>query len=95
MKAHGFINNRVLDALACGLPVVSDCHGEFARLFPDEIAYYRDRTEFDACMERMLLDYPAMQGRAESAGARIPREFTFEQRAGELLDLVADVQRSP
>lgn len=94
MKAHGFINNRVLDALACGLPVVSDWHQELAQLFPDEVAYYRDRPEFEACMERLLLDYPRIQEAAESAGARVRREFTFEQRAEELIRLVTVLPRS-
>jgi glycosyltransferase involved in cell wall biosynthesis len=94
MKAYGFINNRVLDALACGLPVVSDWHGELTRLFPDEIAYYRDRLEFGACMDRLLLNYPGMQDRVRSARTRVREEYTFDQRARELLDLVAGVQRS-
>lgn len=92
MKAHGFINNRVLDALACGLPVVSDWHEELARLFPEEVAYYRDRPEFEACMERLLLDYPRIQKRAESARIKVRRKFTFEQRAGELIGLVSGLR---
>lgn len=94
MKAYGFINNRVIDALACGLPVVSDWHAELTRLFPDEVLYYRDHKEFETCMESLLLDYPAVQGRAESARERVCHEFTFEQRANELIDFVGGQQRS-
>lgn len=88
MRAHGFINNRVLDALACGLPVVSDWHDELARHFPDQVAYYRDQCEFEACMERLLLDYPGLQAAAASAYRAIRQGFTFEQRAAELIGLV-------
>jgi len=94
MKAYGFINNRVIDALACGLPVVSDWHAELIRLFPDEVLYYRDHKEFETCMESLLLDYPDVQGRAESARERVCQEFTFEQRANELIDFVGGQQRS-
>lgn len=94
MKAYGFINNRVLDALACGLPVVSDWHEELARLFPDEVAYYRDKREFEECMERLLLDYPGAQAWAASATERVRRSFTFEQRAGELIELASGLGTS-
>jgi hypothetical protein len=88
MKVQGFINNRVLDALACGLPVVSDWHEELARVFPDEVLYYRSQDDFEGCMERLLLEYPTVQDRAASAGAKVRRKFTFEQRAAELIGLV-------
>jgi hypothetical protein len=89
MKAHGFINNRVFDALACGLPVVSDWHLELARLFPDEVSYYRDKREFDRCIERLLLNYPEVQAQAGSAASTIRHGFTFARRADDLIDLVA------
>lgn len=94
MKAHGFINNRVLDALACELPVVSDWHEELVGHFPDEVAYFGDRREFAECMERLLLDYPSMQAQAASASERIRRDFTFDQRAAQLIKLVGDVERA-
>lgn len=94
MKTYGFINNRVLDALACGLPVISDWHGELVGYFPDQVLYYRDKHEFEACTERLLLDYPRLQARAESSIATIREDFTFEQRAGELIELVGCVKGS-
>lgn len=87
MKRYGFINNRVFDALACGLPVVSDWHEQLAQHFPDEVMYYRDEQEFEGCMEWLLLGYPDVQARAVSAIATIRRQFSFEKRAAELIDL--------
>lgn len=88
MKNYGFINNRVFDALACGLPVISDGHDELSSLFGEDVLLYENQEEFAHCLERLLLRYPEMQERASAAGARVREEFTFERRASELRSLV-------
>jgi hypothetical protein len=88
MKASGFINNRIFDALVCGLPVVSDWHEELQSLFPEEILYYRDREEFDRCMERLTLDYPRVRAGVARAADAIRRTFSFEARAKQIASIV-------
>ncbi|HEU4916038.1 MAG TPA: glycosyltransferase [Acidimicrobiia bacterium] len=88
MKKYGFINNRIFDALACGLPVVSDWHDELHAMFPTGILYYRDRSEFDSCMEELLLNYPHVQREVTSASAMVRERFSFQQRAQVLAETV-------
>jgi rubrerythrin len=92
MKQHGYINNRIFDALACGLPVVSDRHAALEELFPDEILYYSDRQELVECLERCLLAYPAVERAARRATGLVRRDFSFEERARRLLRLVCDLR---
>lgn len=87
MKTAGFVNNRVFDALACGLPVISDWHAELEALFPDGVLLYRDEDEFAACAETVLLEYPTLARRAADAGNAVRAEHSFERRARQLIDV--------
>ncbi len=88
MKEFGFINNRVLDALACGLPVISDAHDALRRELPDEVLYFESRDDFTRCMEEMILDYPSVLERTRRGGARVRAELTFAARVAALVELV-------
>ena len=92
MRSHGFINNRIFDALACGLPVVSDWHAELAALELPGLLLYRDRAELGRCLETVLLDGPGLTSAAESAISIVQREFSFEHRVAELADRVAGLR---
>lgn len=85
MKQHGFVNNRILDALACDLPVVSDWHEELASLLPQGVLLYRDRWEFEQCMQSLMLDLPRLADEAAAAGVRVREEFSFSRRTDELV----------
>ena len=41
-----FVNNRIFDALACGLPVISDSCEELRNIFPDTVFYYETKEDF-------------------------------------------------
>ena len=88
MKGYQFINNRVFDALACGLPVISDGFDELRSLFPDEILYYHDRDSFLHCLNELDQNYEAILQKTLRAGERVRREFTFEDRAAALIRTV-------
>jgi len=88
MKKYGFINNRIFDALACGLPVISDYHEELIKLFPKEILYYRNRREFETSIEKLLFSYPAVEEATRSAMKSVKEKFSFKQRAKVLSDLI-------
>ena len=52
MRKNNFINNRIFDVLACGLPVISDTCPELKELFPDAVLHYETKEEFDNCIKK-------------------------------------------
>ena len=44
MREHGFVSNRLFDALACETPVISDDMPEIATLFDGAVLTYRDQS---------------------------------------------------
>jgi Glycosyl transferases group 1 len=94
MKDYGFINNRTFDALACGLPVISDWHDELYSMIPSGILYYQDRAEFEKCVDRLLLEYPRVLEEVQKASERVTQHFSFEDRVRELCDLVENALKS-
>lgn len=89
MRAHGFVNNRVFDALACGLPVISDHHDSLAEMDLPGVLLYRDRLEFEHCAERLLLDHPELLRASRATAQRLATEFSFEARVRTLMEQVA------
>ena len=45
MREKQFVNNRIFDALACGLPVISDTCDELREIFPKAVLHYSTREE--------------------------------------------------
>lgn len=88
MREYGYINNRIFDALACALPVISDYHQELSRLFPEEILYYRNKEEFIACINNLKQSYSCIKSRVRRVFPRIEQEFSFKNRAEFILNKV-------
>lgn len=88
MIKYGFVNNRVFDALACGLPIISDYSEELFNLFPNEILYYRSKNEFKKCIERLNSNYKEIKDRVNSVIPRIISDFSCGKRASDLLKIV-------
>lgn len=95
MREAGFINNRIFDALACGLPIVSDRHPALERLFPDEVLYYSSREELVERLEQGFLSWSGVAAATRSAQERVRLEYSFAQRADRLLDLVSSQRGHP
>ena len=88
MLDNQFINNRIFDALACGLPVISDGCDEMKEIFPEAVLYYSNKAEFQACIDKMENDYPAVKAKALEQFEMIKKEYSFEKRAEELIQMV-------
>ena len=88
MLDNQFINNRIFDALACGLPVISDGCDEMKEIFPEAVLYYSNKEEFQACIDKMENDYPAVKAKALEQFEMIKKEYSFEKRAEELIQMV-------
>lgn len=87
MLEHQIINNRIFDALACGLPVISDGCPEMKEIFPDAVLYYETKEEFDACVQKVENDYENVKAKALAQFDMIKKDYSFERRVEELLEI--------
>ncbi|MFU8877335.1 MAG: CgeB family protein [Wenzhouxiangellaceae bacterium] len=85
MCRAGFINNRIFDALACGLPVLTDQHPAISDLFDARAVIQTTPQELKATVGRILLRYPDHLQAAREAAETIAREHSFDTRASELI----------
>ena len=90
MLQNQFVNNRIFDALACGLPVISDACEELREIFPDAVLYYTDKEDFKKCVEELENNYGKVRERVLEQWELIQREYSFEARAKELVELAKD-----
>ena len=87
MLDYQFVNNRIFDALACGLPVISDCCDELREIFPDAVLYYSNQEEFQKCVAQLENDYDAIKARVDAQWPMIKEKYSFEARANELVEI--------
>ena len=87
MLDYQFVNNRIFDALACGLPVISDCCDELREIFPDAVLYYSNKEEFQKCVAQLENDYDAIKARVDAQWPMIKEKYSFEARARELVEI--------
>lgn len=94
MLEYQFVNNRIFDALACGLPVISDVSDELRELCPEGVLYYTNREEFEQAVDRIQNHYEEVKEEVDAQWERIQKEFSFEARAKELVELVKKYGKS-
>lgn len=92
MLQEQFTNNRIFDALACGLPVISDCFEELKQIFPDAVLYYHNKEEFHRCVRQIEENYDEIKKKVQEQWPLIQKEYSFEARAKELLQIAAELQ---
>ncbi|SFC43073.1 Glycosyltransferase, GT2 family [Nocardioides terrae] len=84
MRRHGFISNRIFDALASGARVISDDVEGLADLFGGAVQVYRTPEDLRALASRWRDAFPDDDARVELA-ERVRREHSFGARARVLL----------
>lgn len=94
MLEYQFVNNRIFDALACGLPVISDENTELRTIFPHAVLYYTSREEFREAVDQVQNHYDEVKKRVDSQWKRIKEKFSFEARAKELIELAQKYQKN-
>ena len=87
MLDYQFVNNRIFDALACGLPVISDYCEELKEIFPDAVLYYNNKEEFDDCIMQLETHYDEIKEKVAKQWPLIREQYSFEARARELLKI--------
>ena len=90
MRAWGFVSNRLFDVLACGTPVISDPVEGLDGLFQGAVPVYRSPTELRALVDEVLADPAAARRRAARGRAVVVADHTFDRRAHQLLDALAE-----
>lgn len=95
MARHGFISNRLYDALACGAFVMSDPVSGVQEEFDDGLETYRDRRDLDNKL-RGHLRYDERRDQVADRGRRAVLErHTFDHRVRRLLQLVGPLLPGP
>ncbi|HWY89544.1 MAG TPA: glycosyltransferase [Solirubrobacteraceae bacterium] len=95
MREHGYISNRVYDALACGALVLSDDVPGLQERFGEAVAVYRSARELGELVDRLLSDPGERRRRAELGRAIVLDGHTFAHRVEELLAIVGELVREP
>jgi spore maturation protein CgeB len=85
MRDNGFVSNRILDVLACEVPVVSDRLPEIVELFGDAVPTYADPDELGVIVEASLRDPDEARRRAAKGREIVVAGHTFDRRTRELL----------
>lgn len=89
-----FVNNRIFDALACGLPVISDVCDELREIFPDAVLYYETKEDFEECIRKIETDYDSVKEKVNQQWELIQKEYSFEARVNTLVGLAEKYKRS-
>jgi O-antigen biosynthesis protein len=95
MREHGYISNRIYDALACGAVVLSDDVPGLAERFGDAVAVYRSAQELRELIERLLADPAELRRRGELGRGVVLQGHTFAHRMQELLAIVHERVQEP
>jgi O-antigen biosynthesis protein len=95
MREHGYISNRVYDALACGAVVLSDDVPGLAERFGEAVAVYRSADELHDWIERLLADPGERRRRGALGRSIVLAEHTFAHRVEELLAVVQERVQEP
>jgi hypothetical protein len=86
MAHFGYINNRLFDCLACGLPLITDSFPELREVFGEGLLYADDVESFQAAMDVYRLRYPEVYARAADWWREKGVNYTFAARARQIVD---------
>jgi len=95
MREHGYISNRVYDALACGTLVLSDEVPGLAERFGDAVVCFSSPEQLHEQIDRLLADPQECRRRGELGRELVLERHTFAHRVDELLAMLDEHMRSP
>lgn len=93
MRRHGFVSNRVFDALACETFVIADDNRALAETLPGVVATYSSPEDLSEKLERYLSRPEERQRLARSGRAIVLADHTVERRVEQLLAIAAAAAR--
>lgn len=86
MGHYQIINNRVFDAIACGLPLISDGFPELEEVAGKAVAVAWDPGSLLDAYWRLELDYDAAFNACLEQWAILEKDYTFDARARKILE---------
>ncbi len=92
MIENGFINTRIVEAFACGLPVISDYSEVLEEMFGDAVLCYRNEEEFAEQTEKAVRDYDAVKKKVLDLWPLIQEKYSFEACSKQLVRFSEDVR---
>jgi len=88
MREHGFVSNRIYDALACGALVISDDMAEIGEAFGDAVVTYRTPGELGELVDHYLSHPEERLEKGRRGREMVLSHHTFGSRVEETLRLV-------
>ena len=92
MALNGFVNTRIIEALSCGLPVISDYSDALDSMFGDAVLCYRNESEFAAQTKRIFEDYDEVKKKVRKLWPVIRESYSFEVRAVQLQNFSTEIR---
>ena len=93
MRRHGFVSNRVFDALACETFVLADDNAALAEELPGAVETYSSPAELRDKLDRYLARPQEREQLARRGRAMVLAGHTAERRAEQLLAIAAAAAR--
>jgi spore maturation protein CgeB len=94
MREHGYISNRVYDALACGTLVLSDEVPGLTERFGDAVVCFSSPEQLRELVARFLNDPRERRRRGELGRELVLESHTFAHRVDELLAMLDEHMES-
>lgn len=91
MRTHGFVSNRIFDALACGAFVISDHLDEIPELFGDDVPTFASREELAHVVATFADDPVARTQKALGGRRTVLAHHTFDARARQIRQVLDGV----
>jgi GT2 family glycosyltransferase/spore maturation protein CgeB len=95
MREHGYISNRVYDALACGALVLSDEVPGLSERFGEAVACFSSPRELHELIDQLLADPQERRRRAELGRELVLEGHTFAHRVEEFMAMLDEHMRRP
>lgn len=92
MALNGFVNTRIIEALSCGLPVISDYSDALDSMFGDAVLCYRNESEFAVQTKRIFEDYDEVKKKVRKLWPVIRENYSFEARAVQLQNFSTEIR---
>ena len=81
------MNDRIFDALACGLPVISDSCEELRNIFPDAVLYYETKEDFGRCIRTLETDYASVKEKVLAQWPLIKENILLRRERENLVEI--------